>query len=1618
MGRRFTGVGGNSVLCDIFRFQHSAVVVLPGDQNAGFGDDRTFFQQLIAHRTVGITGIAVLGNRGSFIAANFLRVALGGNRRAICQLLAAILAVGIAGVAGLGAGGFHGIADLFVGVEARGGKLRGVGDVAGHSGDGLVPAAEGVGILAVTCTGRRNAAVYGCCTVFHPSAVQLRAIPVDPANSVGAQLRCIDRRVLRVAHHGDQLRRPAGKPVGILRVGSPDRRSRIGRKRAVVYRHGSQHSAVPVLPGNRALVGLGVHHAALFVERIAALRHQAVRRLHPIGAVFDHGAAGLILEIVVVPIHIAQTGLGILDTVLYPIGISFPIIEAIDALLPDAVCVEDVDHIFAAFIHAIKARGGIFAGAEIVLITVNGMPLLSGPSTCPHILCAGAIFDQIAADQDIVFEGVVVDADGLLSVHGRIVPGTEEIVLHLAARMGNCFPAGDTRTVFSEVELPVQREQTTELALGRAVVSQIIEELAALASNIAGQLLNASERLVALIVEPLAVLLHPALLDRLVQRVVVFKGAEVVLVEVRTPFPFSIVFVFIADIGINAVFFLIILVAGNGVHRRGTQINVIAELAGNGNGQAVVLPVGLVRGDKLQAAEDAEGVRGRGVDGLRLVFEVADQRQRIRTLIHLIGGQVKIFVDQLHASGIHGNAFGRLHLNLYLCVLADALGQLQQEIPRRGAAVISAGQQSHQRLDLLGNGDLLHVHRKGIGRIHRYVGLVNIVNIVAPGIGIGHLAIPRQQAVAAGNIIEVEGRLAGLIQIDGEHHGTGQLRLAVLQQRRADGHCADAGALIAGEGQAVDFSGLALKNGLTVLHKAQHHVASVHRHLIAVIHSRQRQVYRHAIDGIDALLAEFQRGGHHNMERFAAQHLSIGHHLHLHAAHGGCGKYTVADGADAAVADPKGRTLRQLRGVSGCADASGRDGQAGAHSEVVVICRNNGMVKLVGGTGCGYHHQRRADRAGIAVGRPVHHRQLILALLLGNEGRRAAAVQVHSNDAPGLQHDLRNLNGAAAGRNRLLPAVHDHQHHAVVRSDAHAGAGGAAVVIITAAGDDNLAVLDQHNAAAHSLGNIVLICSVIRGTADDGRTVFQNGKEVFAASAVILHALHDQRAGGGTVGHIIEVGVHAHHRGIVGNVQLRLLRIGMPGLSGIHLVLHPGHAPGRADIILIVGVNSHIAAGHVRRGNVVYQCLSVLCCGAAQSLGNARSQRGGLAGIHAVIVVAGSVGDHARQLIQIVGKGIAAGCAQIVDIRQPAAGLQSRNSRVALISAEHRRPDLLLGAGAGETAAQQELRPEPIRQAAAEIVAHHRADRLAAGEAAHDVIGVQIAVQVQDAEAMHIVVLRGIVISQVLAVGAQLIGHILHGGGGDGAMLLGIVDQVADIAAPAAKVAVGQGGSGIGLHGVIGNVHAAEHMDKIHLIPVGQGELLQAAQRLSGGAVGGILTGHVIGKVCLFLASQHGPAAAGILFHAAADIVDDQTHRVLAGVLPGIRLRIALQHLQVLKKRLILRRVLCRLHPGGVRRGDAAQAVVPGGIGIRRVAGVVCRAAKGHGREHRTGQQHQRQQARQPLLTLFHHFLPPLLRYFRFSIKSFRPSRIAYSWSICCPSGRGSMLTNTSRRTP
>ena len=138
----------------------------------------------------------------------------------------------------------------------------------------------------------------------------------------------------------------------------------------------------------------------------------------------------------------------------------------------------------------------------------------------------------------------------------------------------------------------------------------------------------------------------------------------------------------------------------------------------------------------------------------------------------------------------------------------------------------------------------------------------------------------------------------------------------------------------------------------------------------------------------------------------------------------------------------------------------------------------------------------------------------------------------------------------------------------------------------------------------------------------------------------------------------------------------------------------------------------------------------------------------------------------------------------------------------------------------------------------------------------------------------------GVIIEEILIVGrADFLGHLFHSTGH--ASIGGQLHEVADVAGPASQI------SGLLDAGMVGHVHAAEHMGKVHFIAVGQGEFFQRAQTL-GVFPRAFLRCNIVYKGRIFRSAESVPRSGGVLFHTCADVVDNQSHRVLVGMLKRV----------------------------------------------------------------------------------------------------------------------------------
>ena len=138
----------------------------------------------------------------------------------------------------------------------------------------------------------------------------------------------------------------------------------------------------------------------------------------------------------------------------------------------------------------------------------------------------------------------------------------------------------------------------------------------------------------------------------------------------------------------------------------------------------------------------------------------------------------------------------------------------------------------------------------------------------------------------------------------------------------------------------------------------------------------------------------------------------------------------------------------------------------------------------------------------------------------------------------------------------------------------------------------------------------------------------------------------------------------------------------------------------------------------------------------------------------------------------------------------------------------------------------------------------------------------------------------GVIIEEILIVGrADFLGHLFHSTGH--ASIGGQLHKVADVAGPVSQI------SGLLDAGMVGHVHAAEHMGKVHFIAVGQGEFFQRAQTL-GVFPRAFLRCNIVYKGRIFRSAESVPRSGGVLFHTCADVVDNQSHRVLVGMLKRV----------------------------------------------------------------------------------------------------------------------------------
>ena len=631
-------------------------------------------------------------------------------------------------------------------------------------------------------------------------------------------------------------------------------------------------------------------------------------------------------------------------------------------------------------------------------------------------------------------------------------------------------------------------------------------------------------------------------------------------------------------IGIDPILLLEGGLLGHVVERVCAQIDVVADRTGVLDAQALIrIPLCSVLGGQLHAAEDADGVGRIRIDGLALLDEVALHSEQI-VFVQGCGCKTEVIIGHRQVGDVHSDILVKLELHRHLSLRADTLCQLEQQIPSCNAGNIASSNHGQKRLQLFRHLDRHHIQSEDIGDVHGLAGIDHMIAIrlaVAAGkiFRIGDISRPCEGSVAACGVVKVENCLIGTVHSDLDRGTDG----VVPRDHGRDSHIAQAGRLAAGKDKAAvrSFHGTCCAAAQFICD-----IARAHGDRILVVGRGQGKAHRIAVDGVDARLGEFQAIRLDHSKRLAADHRVTGQELDLHAAFFDCGENAVlGDGTDGFIRGLPCDICREFRRAAGHTDTGSDQANGSAARQVIIGRGNQGMIKLRGDGGRGDHHQRGADGTLIAIRRTVHDRERIAAFLLRYEGSGTAAVQIDCGHAACVQHDLCQFFSTAADGEGFLTTVQHHQDNLALSGDTHTGAGMTAVIIVGRTVHNRLSVLDQINAAADSLLDLILISCIIAGTADHGSAILQNCKEVFRGDTVIFDTLHDQSTAGSTGGHVVEVSIDADHRIVVLHIVCSVGRIGVTLLGRRHLVGYTGHGPTLRGIVgMIVCKDAHIIA--------------------------------------------------------------------------------------------------------------------------------------------------------------------------------------------------------------------------------------------------------------------------------------------------------------------------------------------------------------------------------------------------------------------------------------------------------
>ncbi len=138
---------------------------------------------------------------------------------------------------------------------------------------------------------------------------------------------------------------------------------------------------------------------------------------------------------------------------------------------------------------------------------------------------------------------------------------------------------------------------------------------------------------------------------------------------------------------------------------------------------------------------------------------------------------IQCYTDRFKALAIKDN-IGIVHIHFRINIYSNRNGsgrtdpfcQCQQKLPSRRflqGNTKELRQNRNRVLQIIGNGQIVHIQRKDIGYLHFFAGFNNMIDYLVFSGGIGNFPVPRQTAVAGCGVFKIKYSFAGFEEVDG-----------------------------------------------------------------------------------------------------------------------------------------------------------------------------------------------------------------------------------------------------------------------------------------------------------------------------------------------------------------------------------------------------------------------------------------------------------------------------------------------------------------------------------------------------------------------------------------------------------------------------------------------------------------------------------------------------------------------------------------------------------------------------------------------------------------------------------------------------------------------------------